>query len=600
MSLNVYRLNQRTSDGPRIMPTQTMFSVPYPRDKKFVGRQSVFDEMEYRLRTEHCVSLLGMGGVGYLLHITGSAVTSTNISTGRKSQIAIEYAYRTRNWYPHRHIFWVYAANSTRFDQAYQEIARHLKLDGYNDPKVDTGHLVYEWLNAENHAEWLMIVDNADDANLFMHQSDQDSAIGQIESATVDPLANRVPRRLNSKKLLIVTTRNRSIGEDLINGGPCLEVGPFSVEEAQHLLRSKARGVMDQSDTLKSEELVEILGGIPLAITQAAAFMVRNRFKVEQYLAALEKDERTRMDFLSTDLQDSRRERGTPNSVFRTWSLSFEQIRKQAPRAAQLLSLMAMLDSERVPDDLLLEQDEKEVDFATDIGTLIDYSLITKEVGEETCAMLPLVQLSVQYWLGRERQTAYFRGRALQVLAKKFPNGEHENRRLCEELLPHARASLKQAIEEKDDQLHRAKLLHHVGWFDWRQGRYELAYENVSAAYNARREMFGAEDSGTLNCVSLLGAVLADQGKYKAAEAMNRRALAGREKVLGAEHPDTLTSVYCLAYLFHAQHRFAQADELYQRALSGYGMVLDAGHRTTATCQSHYSSILREWNRGSS
>lgn len=369
------------------------------------------------------MSLLGIGGVGYGVYANRSAETSTNICTGRKSQIAIEYAYRARDQYSHRHIFWIYAASATRFNQAYQEIARHLKLDGYDDPKVDTGHLVYEWLNGENDAEWLMIVDNADDANVFMHQSGQDSVTGQVETAVVEPLANRVPRRLDSRKLLIVTTQNRSIGEDLTNGEPCLEVGPFSVEEAQGLLRFKARGAVDQSDALKLKELVEVLGRIPLAITQAAAFMVRNRFKVEQYLGKLQKDERTRMDFLSTELQDGRRERGPPNSVFRTLSLSFEQIRTQASRVAQLLSLMAMLEPERIPEDLLREQDEKEVDFATAVGTLIDYSLITKEIGEETCSMHPLVQLSVQYLLESEDGRCTLQDELCGFWQKNFPMG---------------------------------------------------------------------------------------------------------------------------------------------------------------------------------
>jgi len=56
----------------------------------------------------------------------------------------------------------------------------------------------------------------------------------------------------------------------------------------------------------------------------------------------LRKDQQNLIDHLNIDLLDHRRERGYPNSVFRTWRLSFEQIRRQEPRAAEGLSLMAM------------------------------------------------------------------------------------------------------------------------------------------------------------------------------------------------------------------------------------------------------------------
>jgi hypothetical protein len=39
------------------------------------------------------------------------------------------------------------------------------------------------------------------------------------------------------------------------------------------------------------EKLVEILGRIPLAITQASAYITRNRISVPKSLAALERDE---------------------------------------------------------------------------------------------------------------------------------------------------------------------------------------------------------------------------------------------------------------------------------------------------------------------
>ena len=65
---------------------------------------------------------------------------------------------------------------------------------------------------------------------------------------------------------------------------------------------------------------------------------------LRKYLEALGRDEQSLKDYLSNNLPDHQRECGVPNSIFRTWKLSFDQIREQEPRAAAMLSLMAMLD----------------------------------------------------------------------------------------------------------------------------------------------------------------------------------------------------------------------------------------------------------------
>jgi hypothetical protein len=63
---------------------------------------------------------------------------------GRKSQIAIEYAYQFRDQHPEAHVLWVYAANETRFVQAYRETAQNLRLPGCDDPQVNVCKVVYE------------------------------------------------------------------------------------------------------------------------------------------------------------------------------------------------------------------------------------------------------------------------------------------------------------------------------------------------------------------------------------------------------------------------------------------------------------------------
>ncbi|KAF7507541.1 hypothetical protein GJ744_010332 [Endocarpon pusillum] len=335
-------------------PPKPVFTVPFERDKYFVGREGIITHIEEKLREQHRASLSGWGGMG-------------------KSQIAIEYAHRFRKKHPQYHIFWVYAANPSRFYQSYQEIARRLEIPRHNDPAVDVRVLVLNWLN-EQDAQWLMILDNADDAELFFPSDGKPSS--RENSVSEKPLIRYLPRFLSSSKLLLITTRRKNLGEDLINGEQCIEVPPFSMHEALLLLQERSKDPARNVDSPESTKLMDILGCIPLAINQAAAFIRKNQMSLQKYLAALEKDEKNLKDFLSAELQDARRERGFPNAIFRTWKLSFSQIQEQEPHAAELLALMALFDRRNIPESLLRDPEDSGYDFSTAISTLKTFALI--------------------------------------------------------------------------------------------------------------------------------------------------------------------------------------------------------------------------------
>ncbi|KAH0533862.1 hypothetical protein FGG08_007513, partial [Glutinoglossum americanum] len=315
---------------------------------------------------------------------------------------------------------------------------------------------------------------------------------------------------------------------------------------------------------------------------------------LQKYVEALEKDEENLKDHLSTELRDYRRELGIPNSVFRTWRLSFDKIREQEPRAAAMLSLMAMLDRQQIPEKLLRRRDERDVDFSTAVGSLEGLSLITKEVQQDKFTMHRLVQLSVHVWLEQQKEKPSQAEKALALLADRFPSGEHENRETCESFLPHAQAVLQHQFMSQSSVIHRATLLYNTGWFDWRQGRYDLAHKKSLEAYGTNQERLGSEDRQTLNSLALVALVLRSQGKYEEAERMNRRALEGYEKVLGVEHPDTLTSVSSLASVLRGQGKYEEAEKMNRRALEGYEKVLGAEHPDTLTSVNNLASVLRD------
>jgi tetratricopeptide (TPR) repeat protein len=478
-----------------------------------------------------------------------------------------------------------------------------------------------------------MILDNADNAELFFPSTLLDAATNA--SVARKPLTDYLPKRLAPKRSLLITTRNRQLGDILSRGKSYIEVLPFGAKDARDLLRSRGGEIGKSWSDLECDQLNEALNCIPLAIAQSASFMKRYRRSLRRYLESLEEHERNLKDYLKTEFEDYTRERGFPNAVFQTWQISFDQMKKQEPYAAEMLSLIAMFDRQNIPEDLIRQPNQSDNDIFKAIGTLDELSLIIREIGEETFAMHRLVQLSVHLWLEQKGEKRQYEEHALVLLADKFPEGEYGDRKIRDSLFPHAQSVLQYDGNSEASVLRRAKLLYNIGWFDLLQGRYELAYQSSLKSYELYRkqcgkdaktlaswnlmaliiryrgkygeseklsrraleefqQVLGVEHPDTLASVHILAIALWDQGKYKEAEDLNRRALAGREKVLGGEHPDTLTSVDDLALVFQYQGKYEEAERMHRRALIGREKVLGIEHPETLTSVNNLALVLQD------
>jgi hypothetical protein len=125
---------------------------------------------------------------------------------------------------PEYSIFWVYASNIARFEEAYKRISDECDIPGREDPKDDLMQLVQNWLETKIKMPWLMIVDNVDDAKEFFQKTH-----------TGKSLTEYVPKTSNGS--ILYTTRSRDIGWDL--AGDPISVPSMTREEAGTLLDMK-------------------------------------------------------------------------------------------------------------------------------------------------------------------------------------------------------------------------------------------------------------------------------------------------------------------------------------------------------------------------
>jgi len=118
-------------------------------------------------------------------------------------------------------------------------------------------------------------------------------------------------------------------------GQHCLiKVDGMDEENAKILLRKKLPN--DQSVEKDWRLLIQALGYLSLAITQAAAYIAMNapRTSISKYLKYFLRNETNQVSLLSNDGGDLRRDFEVPNSVLMTWQISFDQIKDQNILAA--------------------------------------------------------------------------------------------------------------------------------------------------------------------------------------------------------------------------------------------------------------------------
>ena len=493
----------------------------------------------------------------------------------RKSQIAIDYCYAFKEAHPEAHVFWVYGAVSHLFEQGYQDIAKKARIPGCDDQKMDKLQLVYEWLQSTDSKEWLMAVDNADDAAMFYGPKRSELCASHDSSKL---FARFLPRCPHGR--VLITTRDRRLGDRLSHRGGTIQVTTLGVEESKDLLKSKiSEANRSEDDVLK---LVEYLSYLPLAITQAAAFISENSMTVSEYLETLLHNESEEKELLSEHLEDPRRELSSENSVVRTWRLSFAQISNESPCAAEILSLLAVLDYNGTPWSLLRNEGETETGFRTALGILQAFSLITVTKGHNAiCKIHRLVALATERWLETRRTISYWQSRALTILTKRFPGpGQQSYLEFANmlALMPHAQLVLSYQFKSTDEMLLCARLLISTALFDLSSARYTQAFEKCERSLVIREDLLPSDHPETVESLQTLGEALLHRGELRVAKATLQRAIVGREKSLGHLHVDTLESLSDLTITLLELNDLDSAEKTGQEALEGRREVFGQNH----------------------
>ncbi len=220
-----------------------VWNIPYPDNLFFTGQENVLTELANAFKIGQMAALSqpqainGLGGIG-------------------KTQIALKYAYRHQQDY--QVVLWSLANTRESLVSGYVAIARSLKLPEKDEQDQNIAvAAVLHWL--ATHTEWLLILDNADDLALVYEEF--------------------LPPTIGGH--LLLTTRAQATGKRAHH----VEVESMSQDVGAQLLLRRAKLIAPTApledaavaNIVTAREISEELGGLPLALDQAGAYINESR-----------------------------------------------------------------------------------------------------------------------------------------------------------------------------------------------------------------------------------------------------------------------------------------------------------------------------------
>ena len=529
-----------------------IWMIPYPRNPYFTGREDLLPQLATALKSGTTTALMqaitGLGGIG-------------------KTQLAIEYAYQHHQDY--QAVFWARADTRENLTSDFVSIARELQLPEKDAKEVQQAVIaVQAWLRTN--AGWLLILDNADDL-VLASQFLPPSYGGQVLLTTRAHALGRLAQPIE------VHTMPQDIGI------------LFLLRRAGFLAPDAPPEQASPQDRERAAELVRELGGLPLALDQAGAYMEETPCSIDEYLR-LYRIRRAALLSLRGGLVGDH-----PASVATTWSLSFASVEQANPAAADLLRLCAFLHPDAIPEELLRKGLTKlepplqvlgtdDMAFFEAVRISGTYSLLRREPTSQALSIHRLVQAVLidamtkeifQTWAERATRLLYgVRPEESKVTFPYWPEWER--------LLPHALMWSAHLQRAQLVPLEAAILLRLMGWYLKERGQYTEAEPLLQQALSLFEETQGKEHVDTAAALGTVAWLYEAQGKYAEAEPLLKRALAIFEQSLGPTHSVTATSLNNLALLYHDQGKFAETEPLYKRALDIREQQLGPNHPDTA------------------
>jgi tetratricopeptide (TPR) repeat protein len=520
------------------------------RNRNFSGREELLEQLHASLQAESAAAVVstgalhGLGGVG-------------------KTELTLEFAHRSVSDYDI--VWWIGAEQPTSVTADLAGLAEELGIARAADQAEMVRRLFGELRGRER---WLLVYDNAEG---------------------LEELAGLLPPGGGGR--VLVTSRYGAWGRL----GRALRLDVLARSEAVAFL-AKRTGADDQAAL---DGLAELLGDLPLALEEAAAYLEETHTDVGEYLELVRDRSRELfgLDQPSADADSDQRRVAT------IWSLSLERVHQQAPAAEALLNLCAFLAPQDLPRELPRAHAEVLPDqLAEAVSDLLAYNRLLGAVGRYSLATVTptslglhrLVQAVLQARLGADGERAWAEA-AVGLLRAGYPNESWEvvTWPTCERLLPHLLAASGHAERLGVAREQAGWLLDRASTYLRERGQYRQAWPIAEQALALTEAELGPQDVAVAWRCDTLGQVLRQLGELAEARVQSERALAIGEATLGPDHPTVASWRSNLGLVLQDLGDLQGARAQFERALAISQAALGPDHPTVATWRSNLGSVLQ-------
>jgi len=318
---------------PKSEPQLPCHIFPFNKNRGFFGRATILKQIEAVLLPRTTDSgngdplessdlrtfvICGLGGVG-------------------KTQIALEFVHQYRNRF--NAVFWIHADEVSKLEREFNNVAITLGLVAKDSVEsrdyVHTRDLVLGWLakplksykqledEKSEEATWLIVFDNVDDQ---------------------DTLINFWPKE--STGSILITSRDPMIKTSYYSHDTSITLPCFDDKEAAEFLLKLTGREDEMQEREGAQELVSVLGGYPLAISQIAPVIARNDYTFREFYEKYEK-ESDKPEWFEQRIKSPVVRSGYQYSLATVFAL--ENLKK----GRSLLDALSVLDPDGIPEYLL-------------------------------------------------------------------------------------------------------------------------------------------------------------------------------------------------------------------------------------------------------
>ena len=376
-----------------------IFQVP-SRNRCFCGRDRELEAIAAQLKYSQtgCIhsAICGLGGVG-------------------KTSLAVEFLWQQKGEYPGG-IFWISGENNDLFQRSVCEMAR--QIGTFENDFDNSLSSTLEWLGKREEL-WCLVVDNLDELEM---------------SGEMRKLLTGHWKHVARGHIIITTRREVSeVGEDTgIDEQCCIDLKCLTEEEGIYFLRKRTG--KDEGEDNDLRELVRELGGLPLALDQAGAYIRWVKQSVKEYVKKYRKQ---KLLLLKKKKAQLFVENTSPErlAVHTTWTLNFHHISHISKEMElgefpiRFMQVCAFYGPDDIPYELVNEGLKEDCSSAEESGLwdqaaivslLTNFSLFQR-FESESFSVHRLVQEVIRSQMEKE-QTELVLSRAVCVLHHALKN----------------------------------------------------------------------------------------------------------------------------------------------------------------------------------